>query len=617
MCGIAGRYGVAPLEVAEADELANSFQTALRARGPNGWQHHHDSDLVLVHRRLAIIDLSAAAAQPLWNEDQTICVIANGEVYNHRELREQLTRQGHRFRSRSDSEIIVHLYEQHGIDACCAALEGMFAFALWDSRSRDLYLVRDRLGIKPLVLAEHDHGVSFASTLPALLCDADVPRVLREEAFVALLKWGFVPSPWSAVRAARRLDPGSWIRIRAGRVREEHAWWSDLPTDRDATEADVRRAIERAVDGHLVSDVPIGVLLSAGIDSGIVAGLARRLQAEPTLQAWTVRHAGFVDDEYPGAMQAAACFGLPCTAVDVGDAGLTEERFDNIIAAMDEPLAVSSLVGLHGLFREIAPSRRVILTGDGGDELFAGYSWHAGMPAVPSWARGARFARVAPVLAGLSNLPGRAGSFGKVAARVRREPSMVYLDKLRTTRDDVLEHLGIAAIQNDPMELRAAAAWNRFAANGTLEQMLAVDRGTALVDEMLAKLDTAAMAYGIEARVPLLADQVVQVAKRTREDLKWAGDRGKIVLRNWYARLGPKGLSARRKTGFNSPVGKWFEGERGEFLREHVRASLGFFDASADGSNLTPGTHMALAVADAWRIRVSAIPPVRAQLMQR
>lgn len=604
MCGIAGRYSVYPLEGGEADSLATSFQLALSARGPNGWRCHHDEDIVLVHRRLAIIDLSPDASQPLWNEDHTVCVIANGEIYNHRELRKRLCSCGHQFASRSDSEVLVHLYEESGIEECCGALDGMFAFALWDARTRDLYLVRDRLGIKPLVFSEHDRGVSFASTLPALLGDELVPRELREEAFVALLKWGFVPSPWSSVRAARRVEPGTWVRIKRGRVHEERAWWIDAPAHGDGTEADVREAIERAVETHLVADVPIGVLLSSGIDSGIVACLARRASQDSSLEAWTVRHAHFVDDEYPGAIRAAERFGLPCNAIDVGDEGLTEDRFNDVVSAMDEPLAVSSLVGLHALFRSITPSRRVILTGDGGDELFAGYDWHAGMPAVPTWASGTAFARVAPVLASLRKLPGRVGVLGQVASRVRRDPALVYLDKLRTGRDDVLARLGIAAIGDDPMERRASAAWSRFEGNGVLEQMLAVDRATALLDEMLAKVDTAAMAYGIEARVPLLSNAVVQVAKRTPVELKRRDQTGKIVLRKWYSELGPEDLSFRRKTGFNSPVAKWFEGENGEFLREHVRGGLRILGASGIGNDLAPTTRMALAVADAWMSRV-------------
>lgn len=612
MCGIAGRYGVRPLESGEAGHLANAFQEALSRRGPDGWRCHHDENVVLVHRRLAIIDLSAAGAQPMWNEDHTICVIVNGEIYNYRELRQWLRGHGHRFRSDSDSEVLVHLYEQGGIDECCKRIQGMFAFALWDARTRELYLVRDRLGIKPLVISEHAGGVSFASTLPALLRDEEVPRDLRDDAFIALLKWGFVPTPWSAVRAARRIEPGTYVCVKDGRVRSERRWWADNPADLAGAEAEVRQAIERAVSSHLVSDVPVGVLLSAGIDSGIVAGLAAREGGAPSLEAWTVRHSGFIEDEFAGAAQAAEFFEIPCHAIDVGGC-LTEDLFDAVVGAMDEPLAVSSMVGLHALFRAIAPSRKVILTGDGGDELFAGYDWHSGMPKVPSWARGSSFTRAAPFLASLARLPGRAGVLGKVAAHVRRDPAFVYLDKLRITRDDVLARLGIAPLRDDPMEQRASAAWKTYEQSETLDKMLAVDRATALVDEMLAKVDTAAMAHGIEARVPLLADEVVSAAKCARPELKRQGDTGKVMLRRWYAEIGAPGLADRRKTGFNSPVSSWFMGESGEFLHERVQAGLRLLGASGHGGDLSPRTRLALAIAESWRLAVLAEAHVSAR----
>jgi len=605
MCGIAGRYGERPLESGEAGHLANAFQEALSRRGPDGWRYHHDESIVLVHRRLAIIDLSAAGAQPMWNEDHTICVIVNGEIYNYRELRQWLRGHGHRFRSDSDSEVLVHLYEQGGMDECCNRIQGMFAFALWDARTRELYLVRDRLGIKPLVISEHARGVSFASTLPALLRDEEVPRDLRDDAFIALLKWGFVPTPWSAVRSARRIEPGTYVCVKDGRVRSERRWWSDNPANQDGAEAEVRQAIERAVSSHLVSDVPVGVLLSAGIDSGIVAGLAARQGGASSLEAWTVRHGGFGEDEFAGAAQAAELFEIPCHAIDLGGC-LTEHLFDGIVGSMDEPLAVSSLVGLHALFRAIAPSRKVILTGDGGDELFAGYDWHSGMPIVPSWARGSSFTLAAPFLTTLVRLPGRAGVLGKVAAHVRRDPAFVYLDKLRITRDDVLARLGIAPLRDDPMERRASAAWKTYEQSETLDKMLAVDRVTALVDEMLAKIDTAAMAHGIEARVPLLADDVVSAAKCVRPDMKRQGGTGKVMLRKWYAEIGPPGLADRRKTGFNSPVASWFDGEGGEFLRERVRGGLRLFSAGGNGDDLAPRTRLALAIADSWRHAVLA-----------
>lgn len=599
MCGIAGKYGVRILESGEAGQLADAFQDALSRRGPDGWRYHHDENVVLVHRRLAIIDLSDAGSQPMWNEDHTICVIVNGEIYNYRELRQWLHGHGHRFRSDSDSEVLVHLYEQGGIDHCCNRIQGMFAFALWDARMRQLYLVRDRLGIKPLVISEHAGGVSFASTLPALLRDREVPRDVRDEALIALLKWGFVPTPWSAVQSARRIEPGTYVCVRDGRVRSERRWWVDKPGDEGGGEALVRQAVERAVASHLAADVPVGVLLSAGIDSGIVAGLAAKHGGAPDLEAWTVRHSGFVEDEFAGAAQAAEFFEIPCHPIDVGGC-LTEDLFDGVVRAMDEPLAVSSLVGLHSLFRAIAPSRKVILTGDGGDELFAGYDWHSGMPMVPTWARGPSFTRVARFLAPLARLPGKAGTLGNVAAHARRDPACVYLDKLRITRDDVLARLGIAPLEEDPMERRASAAWKAYEQGETLDRMLAVDRATALVDEMLAKVDTAAMAHGIEARVPLLADDVVSAAKCVRPEMKRRGDMGKIMLRAWYAEIGPPGLAERRKTGFNSPVASWFIGESGEFLRDRVHAGLRLFGARGNGDDLSPRTRFALAVTGAW-----------------
>src|SRR5688572_18790054 len=214
MCGIIGRSSVAAQPDERLRELGTRMHMAVCHRGPDGFEVAVDAETLLVHRRLAIIDLSPSGTQPLWNEDRTVAVIVNGEIYNFRDLRRDLEQRGHRFRGQSDSEVIVHLYEERGIEQCCRALEGMFAFALWDARTRDLFLVRDRLGIKPLVIAEHAEGVTFGSTLPAVLTDPAVPCELRAEALLAALKWGFVPSPWSAIKACRRVLPGSWMRIR-------------------------------------------------------------------------------------------------------------------------------------------------------------------------------------------------------------------------------------------------------------------------------------------------------------------------------------------------------------------------------------------------------------------
>jgi asparagine synthase (glutamine-hydrolysing) len=550
---------------------------AVAQRGPDGFRVFVDAETLLVHRRLAIIDLSPSGAQPLWNEDNTVAVIVNGEVYNFRDLRRELEQRGHRFRGHSDSEVIVHLYEERGIEECCRALEGMFAFALWDARTRDLFLVRDRLGIKPLVIAEHAEGVTFGSTLPAVLADPAVPRDVRPEAMFAVLKWGFVPSPWSAIKACRRVLPGSWLLVKNGCVREEYQWWRDDPAVTEGRDGDVREAIEEAVRSHLVADVPIGVLLSAGIDSGLVTAVASRL-APGEIEAWSVSHPGYPQDEFAEARRAAAHFGTPVHEVEIGGNGLDERRFDQVIAALDEPLIDASLVGLHAMYERIAPHRRVVLSGDGGDELFAGYDWHLRTAVAPSWGRTKMFRALAP---GLSRLPGlsrRISAVRDVARYVAIHPAHHYVNRFRLLSDQDLASQSIHDRGEDPLALKAVDVWDRYAKHDLLDRMLAVDRATLLVDQMLAKIDTASMAHSVEARVPLLADGVVAAAKALPADRKRISDRGKLCLRDWYRELGPHALADRSKTGFNSPVDAWLRSPAGEFLRarsEEALAELG------------------------------------------
>ena len=607
MCGIGGRSSRGPMARGQAEALAERMDEALRHRGPDGSGFHHDADTLLVHRRLAIIDLSEAGLQPIWNEDRTICVIVNGEIYNFQDLRRRLEARGHGFRSRSDSETIVHLYEDAGIAECCRALQGMFAFALWDSRKRDLYLVRDRLGIKPLVVAEHAEGVTFASLTAGLLADPAVSSELRPDAIAAVMKWGFVPTPWSAIRDARHLLPGSLMHVREGVIVGEQQWWTDLPPDHVTSEEEMRAVFERAIESHLVADVPVGVLLSSGVDSGIVSALGARLATDGGMEAWTASQPGFPEDEFEDAARTAEWLGLRLHEVPVGTTGATPELLDAVVRGMDEPLPISSLVGLHALFRAIARSRRVVLSGDGGDELFAGYEWHAGMPQVPWWARTRAFAAIAPELA-RRRLPGRAAQLSAAANFVRRHPASVYLDKLRIASDAVLGGMGIALGEMDPMEARAIDAWDRFNSAGQVEQMLAVDRATALVDEMLAKVDTASMASAVEVRVPFLADPVVGAAKGLLSTQKRGGQFGKVMLRRWFSELGPTGADTRPKRGFNSPVAAWFQGPAADFLRDY--SALGAELLGVRTVPTDPRLAFSAAILGAWSDRLSAVDRV-------
>jgi asparagine synthase (glutamine-hydrolysing) len=592
MCGIVGRSCVSPPPAERLRELGERMHMAVWHRGPDGFEVTVDAETLLVHRRLAIIDLSPSGAQPLWNEDRTVAVIVNGEVYNFRDLRRDLEHRGHRFRGHSDSEVIVHLYEEHGIERCCRALEGMFAFALWDARRRELFLVRDRLGIKPLVIAEHAEGVTFGSTLPAVLTDPAVPCDFRPQAILAALKWGFVPSPWSAIKACRRVLPGSCVRIKDGRVRQEHQWWRDDPPPRDGDEGEVRRAIEEAVRSHLVADVPIGVLLSAGIDSGLVTAVANRL-APGEIEAWSVSHPGYPQDEFPEARRAADHFGTLVHEVEIGGSGLDEGRFDQMIAALDEPLIDASLVGLHAMYERIAPHRRVVLSGDGGDELFAGYDWHLHASVAPRWGRTRMFRALAPALSRLPNLSRRMNVVRDVARYVTVHPAHHYVNRFRLLSDQELASHGLDERSVDPVAVKAVDMWDRYSQRDPLERMLAVDRATLLVDQMLAKIDTASMAHSVEARVPLLADGVVAAAKALPSDRKRRCDHGKLCLRDWYREIGPPGLADRPKTGFNSPIAAWIRSPAGEFLRARSQDAL----AELGGRSAEPSDRVMFAAA--------------------
>jgi asparagine synthase (glutamine-hydrolysing) len=272
-------------------------------------------------------------------------------------------------------------------------------------------------------------------------------------------------------------------------------------------------------------------------------------------------------------------------------------------------LAVSSLVGLHAMFEAIAPSRRVVLSGDGGDELFAGYDWHVGMPSYPAWSASSAFRAAAPLLARFASASGPLGSVGTVARHIRRHPAVLYLDKLRITGPGELAALGLPHAPEDVLEASAVDAWERFAPAGLLEQMLAVDRATSLVDEMLAKMDTASMAYSVEVRVPFLAEGVVAAAKGLPARSKRSGRVGKVALRDWYADIGPPGLSSRRKTGFNSPLAAWLAGPAAEALRAWADAGRELLALRRDAAS--PRLTFALAVVGAWHARLSrAAQPV-------
>ena len=379
MCGIAGFFHK---ERCDADVLLGAMLQTIRHRGPDGSGQLIDGAFALGMTRLAIIDLEGGD-QPIYNEDRSIAVICNGEIYNYREIRRDLKKSGHRFRTNSDCEVLVHLYEQYG-DAVAEHVEGMFAFAIYDSQRRRMLLARDRLGIKPLFLADTSRAVIFGSEIKALLCHPGIDRSLDLQAVDEYLTYTYVPAPRTIYRGIRKVSPGTCITIDEHGTVDSFRYWTpkatpDLPgSESDLTDL-VGQQLAEAVRSHLVSDVPVGVFLSGGIDSSLIAALAARENNDAIMSvtvAFENSGAAFID-ERNFAREVAIRYGLDHREIVVKP-DFTAIA-DDILDAFDEPFADDSVIPSYYLCQATSDLLKVALSGLGGDELFAGYRRHLGL----------------------------------------------------------------------------------------------------------------------------------------------------------------------------------------------------------------------------------------------
>jgi asparagine synthase (glutamine-hydrolysing) len=560
MCGIAG---IASTRGAvDRDRLARMSAT-LAHRGPDSEGTFVDGGVGLAARRLAIIDL-VAGDQPIANEDGTCTVVQNGEIYNYAELRHELERAGHRFRTRSDTETIVHAYEEWGV-AFAGRLRGMFAVAIWDARERKLVLARDRFGIKPLAYRLDGGELSFASELDAL------PKgELDLDAVEAFLAFNVVPSPLTIYREIRKLPPGHLLTWSDGRVAlERFARPGPLPPRHGADDAELaeecRARLRDAVRAHLVADVPVGVLLSGGVDSGTLAALAAQESSEP-VRTFSIGFEEASFNELAGARLVAARYGTRHRELVLRpDAALL---LPALADAFDEPFADSSALPTYLVSRLAAEDVKVALSGEGGDELFGGY-----------------YTYVADLLA---------ESVGPVATLVRplvelipsssRRVSLEYRAKrfARAAHLPPLErHHGWKEIFS--AEARAELtgrrrAWDpvallreRFAeteGHELLTRLQDVDFGTYLPDDLLVKTDRASMAWSLEARVPFLDPVVTSFAFSLPASRKVRGFAKKRLLRRAVEPLLPPEVVHGRKRGFSIPAAAWLRGELEPFARE-------------------------------------------------
>jgi asparagine synthase (glutamine-hydrolysing) len=595
MCGIAGL-----LSLDSVPPVIDAMLGAQVHRGPDAAGSWADQTCALGHRRLSIIDLSDAARQPLSNEDGTIWITFNGEIYNFLDLRCVLEELGHRFRTRTDTEVVIHAYEQWG-PTCVTRLRGMFAFGLWDQPRRRLVLARDRLGKKPLHYAQVGSRLLFASELQALLASGLVPREVDLPAIDAYLSWGYVPAPHTAFRGVRKLPPAHLmtVDVQGDRfvVRDERYWsLARLPkrdlTEEAAVEA-LREKLAEAVRIRLMSDVPLGAFLSGGIDSSVVVGLMARASSG-AVKTFTIGSADPRFDERASARRVAEKWGTAHQEFVVEPDALAV--LPTLVRHFGEPFADSSAVPTYYVAKLTRSAVTVALTGDGGDESFAGYErYRAGLLAdrldrIPG-------VRQAAALAARM-LPGGAARTRRYRARrflagMARPPVSRYAGWVSGSAghfSDAEKQAMYTPAMREALDLTAASAWMSalFADANDLDavdRLMAVDVASYLPYDLLVKADISSMAHSLESRSPFLDHEVMELAARLPTSMKLRGGAGKHLLKRAFGDLIPAGNLELPKRGFGVPVGEWLRGPLlpllGDALLSANSIGRGYFEPAA------------------------------------
>jgi asparagine synthase (glutamine-hydrolysing) len=571
VCGI---YGIVELDGSPADPaLMPAMGGVVVHRGPDDEGHHADGPCAIGMRRLSIIDL-AGGHQPLSNGDGTLWLVCNGEIYNFRELRRELEALGHRFKTASDCEVILHSYAQYG-DQFIHRLNGMFGFALWDARRRRLIVGRDRLGIKPIYLYRDARRLAFASEAKALLALPGFSAEIDPAALHSYLQLGYVAAPLSMFRGIAKLPPASMLVIEDGHVAERRYWRVPAEMDRGMAERDwverIRSRLDESVRMQMVSDVPIGAFLSGGIDSSTVVGFMSAHSDQP-IRTYAIGFKGTAADDYynelPYARRVADLFRTEHQEIVVRPDVVA--LLPRLLWHMDEPIADTAFITTYLVSEFARRDVTVILSGVGGDELFGGYRRYLGnhyqayFNRLPAWARRAAAAvgghlpsdRHSPLL----NLSRLAKGFLESAGLPFEERYRAYVQVFPP--QEVQRLLRLNAAGPDLVE----AAF-RQGGGDSLNRMLAVDAETQLPDDLLMLTDKMSMATSLECRVPLLDHELVELAARMPEEIKIRGGRLKHVMKEAVSGLLPRDILERKKRGFGTPMGAWLKDDLAPLMR--------------------------------------------------
>ena len=573
MCGIAGKL-VFDRETRIDRAEIEAMLSPIAHRGPDAQDVYLDRNVGLGHCRLSIIDVEGGS-QPMANEDETIWIVFNGEIYNFQSLRKDLLARGHVFRTRTDTEVIIHLYEEHGAD-CLKHLRGMFAFAIWDAKKRRLFVARDRVGIKPLYYCQTQDALYFASELKAIIADPAISREVFAPAIRQFLSFFHVPGENTLFRSVKKLLPGHYLVAENGKISISQFWDLQFTRERwtksfDEMAEELRGLLGATVRDHMIADVPVGVLLSGGVDSSAVLSFAVQGTGKKVKTFTMGFDGGNVVDERPYARMTAEQFGS-----EHYDISISAEDFWNFLPTyvrhMEEPVCEPPAVALYYVSKLARDHVKVLLSGEGGDEAFAGY---------PNYANLLRLERLGSLLGPLASPVGAAaGLAGRILGDRRWQrygaalgrplsahyfsrtsgPSSFFNRQAQTFfTPEFLENS-----DGSPAEFIAGLA-EPVKGEPLLNQMLYVDTKTWLPDDLLVKADKITMANSLELRVPLLDHKVLEFAASLPMDFKVRGKETKRILKAAFAGVLPAEVLNRRKAGFPVPYESWL---RHEFKRE-------------------------------------------------
>lgn len=575
MCGICGKINF-DRQKSVALSLVKTMADTLHHRGPDDDGYYVSTPVGLGFRRLSIIDLNSGH-QPMSNEDGSVWIVFNGEIYNYRELRQQLVPKGHVFRSQTDTEVIVHLYEEFG-EACVDKLRGMFAFAIWDARKKTLFLARDRVGIKPLYYFRSDKCLIFGSEIKAILADPEVQPEIVPEIVDRFLTLYYNPGEETPFRNIYKMAPGTIMLVKDGQIEVKQYW--DLKFDVTTknlpnAEEELLSLLDESVGLHMISDVPVGFLLSGGVDSTAMLSFAVG-KSGSSLSSFTI---GFPDgdviDERPYARLAATRYGADYHEMTINAADFAD-FLPKYAWYMEEPVNEPTAIALYYVSRLAKDYVKVLISGEGGDEAFAGYPNYRNL----LWLE--RFKRLFRPLNGaisstmsFVNRAVRSQRISKYSQLLNSPLESFYYSRISgpstffNSSDHQLYSEEFAQLADEDFSLRAVRKHlSSSSAYGVVNRMLYVDTKTALPDDLLLKADKMTMANSIELRVPLLDHKVLEFAARLPEQFKVQGFTTKYILKTALHSRVPKEILHRKKVGFPVPFGAWLRNELKDFVSD-------------------------------------------------